>query len=236
MFPDEGDVAAPSQLQRTTGHRSHPSLKDRASDFIREQILTGVFPPGGKVDQDEISRALNMSRLPVREALIELAQEGFVVAIPRRGSFVVELGVDDIMDHYHVYGMVAGLAARRCAEHLKPGIIDELRALNDRIETADSPMARAELNFQFHRLVNHASGSKQLLSILWFLDRGLPIGLFRHVPDWTPTAHHQHEEILVALEAADPDAAAAAVEQHFHEAGTFTVSSLQTSGYWSSPN
>ena len=61
----------------------HPSLKDSAADYLREQILTGQLTPGTKIDQDEISAALGISRLPVREALIELANEGLVDAVPR---------------------------------------------------------------------------------------------------------------------------------------------------------
>jgi len=49
------------------------------------------LPPGSKVDQDEIAESLGVSRAPVREALIELAQKGFVDAVPRRGAFVAEV-------------------------------------------------------------------------------------------------------------------------------------------------
>lgn len=226
------DLGSTSQLLRTSGHRSHPSLKDSASDYIREQIVSGQFPPRGKVDQDEIARALGMSRLPVREALIELAQEGFVVAIPRRGSFVVELSAADIMDHYHVYGMVAALAARHCAEHVSAPAIAELKQVDDQLNATRDAGRRAKLNFQFHRLINHASGSRQLLSILWFLDRGLPVGLFRFDPAWTKVSKDHHGTILAALTAHDPDAAAAILEQHFHEAGEYTVKSLEAAGYW----
>lgn len=232
MSTSDFDLGGTSQLLRTSGHRSHPSLKDTASDYIREQIVSGQFPPRGKVDQDEIARSLGMSRLPVREALIELAQEGFVVAIPRRGAFVVELSQADIMDHYHVYGMVAALAARRCAEQIPAPALAELEQVNDQLNASNDPGERAKLNFQFHRLINHASGSKQLLSILWFLDRGLPVGLFRFDPAWAKKSHDHHGVILDALKAHDPAAAGTIVETHFHEAGEFTVRALQEAGYW----
>ena len=87
----------------------HPSLKDSAADYLREQILTGQLTPGTKIDQDEISAALGISRLPVREALIQLANEGLVDAVPRRGAFVASLERADIVDHYRVSsGLVGG--------------------------------------------------------------------------------------------------------------------------------
>ena len=88
-FPDrQGGVRVtrpPTSLPRqlpSRGPVSHPSLKDSAADYLREQILTGQLTPGTKIDQDEISDALGVSRLPVREALIELANEGLVDAVP----------------------------------------------------------------------------------------------------------------------------------------------------------
>ena len=92
------------------GTLNHPSLKDTAAAYLREQILTGQLTPGTKVDQDEISVALGMSRLPVREALIELAQESLIDAVPRRGAFVARLERADIIDHYRIFGLIAGLA------------------------------------------------------------------------------------------------------------------------------
>jgi DNA-binding FadR family transcriptional regulator len=78
MVETEGAVAP-----LRTATVNHPSLKDAAAAYIREQILTGKLTPGTKIDQDEISEALGMSRLPVREALIELAQESLIDAVPR---------------------------------------------------------------------------------------------------------------------------------------------------------
>ena len=59
-----------------------------------------------------------MSRLPVREALIELAHESLIDAVPRRGAFVARLDRADIVDHYRIFGLIAGLAASRAATAL----------------------------------------------------------------------------------------------------------------------
>lgn len=227
-----GPAAGGDRLIRKGGHRSVPNLKDTAADHIRDQILRGVLRPGRKVDQDEIATTLGISRLPVREALIELAQEGFVEAIPRRGAFVIELDVDDILDHYYAYGLVAGLAARRGAAQITPEDLARLRAVHEELAASSDPGRQADLNFQFHRIINHAGGSRQLLSILWFLGRALPVGLFRHDPGWASAATAHHGLILSALEAHDPDSAAASVERHLRDAGTHLVEVLGAEGYW----
>ena len=66
----ETQAETPVELPARPGPVNHPSLKDTAAAYLREQILTGQLPPGTKIDQDEISEALGISRLPVREALI----------------------------------------------------------------------------------------------------------------------------------------------------------------------
>ncbi len=228
-------VSAADDPARRPGRRTHPNLKDTAADHIREQILTGAFRPGTKVDQDEIAITLGISRLPVREALIELAQEGLVESIPRRGAFVVELDADDIIDHFRVYGMVAAMAARRCAERIDQAGLDALHELHEQMKVATDPARQVALNFQFHRLIHHAGGSRQLLSILWYLGRALPMGMFRHTPEWEAMAESHHGLILSALQARDPEATAASVERHLKEAATYTVEQLRASGYWSAP-
>lgn len=225
--------ATTEEFARKGIRRTHPNLKDTAADHIREQILSGEFRPGSKVDQDEIAITLGISRLPVREALIELAQEGLVESIPRRGSFVVELDPDDILDHFRVYGMVAGMAARRCAERIDQAGLDRLRELHDQMKVATEPGRQMALNFEFHRIIHVAGGSRQLRSILSYLGRALPMGMFRHTPEWEAMAESHHGLILSALQARDPEATAAGVERHLRDAATYTVELLRASGYWS---
>src|SRR6478609_11377442 len=121
----ETDV--PETTPMRAGPVNHPSRKDAAAAYLREQILTGQLPPGTKIDQDEISEALGISRLPVREALIELAQESLIEAVPRRGAFVARLERADIVDHYRIFGLIAGLAGSRAATSLTHEELAHLR-------------------------------------------------------------------------------------------------------------
>ncbi|TCJ31438.1 GntR family transcriptional regulator, partial [Parafrankia sp. BMG5.11] len=87
--------ADPSAIRLlASGRRRYGNLKDEAASFIREAIVSRALPPRSKIDQDEVADALGISRAPVREALIELAQKGFVDAVPRRGAFVAEVTVE----------------------------------------------------------------------------------------------------------------------------------------------
>ena len=113
---------AETEIAETTAVRAgtvnHPSLKDTAAAYLREQILTGKLTPGHQGRPGRDQRGAGMSRLPVREALIELAQESLIDAVPRRGAFVARLERADIVDHYRIFGLIAGLAASRAATSL----------------------------------------------------------------------------------------------------------------------
>jgi DNA-binding GntR family transcriptional regulator len=211
---------------------NHPSLKDAAAAYLREQILTGRLTPGTKVDQDEISETLGMSRLPVREALIELAQESLIDAVPRRGAFVARLERADIIDHYRIFALVAGLAASRAATALTEEQLAELASVNASFVAATNPEAQAQWNHEFHRIINRAGGSRRLASVLALLSRSLPVRYFEFAPNWAETSARHHSRILTALEERDAHEAQRLMEHHVAESGDLAVEILQEMGYW----
>jgi DNA-binding GntR family transcriptional regulator len=211
---------------------SHPSLKDAAAAYLREQILTGRLKPGTKVDQDEVSEMLGMSRLPVREALIELAQESLIDAVPRRGAFVARLERADIIDHYRIFGIIAGLAANRAATALTDEQLRELRGINESFVRATDPEDEAHWNHEFHRMINRAGGSRRLASVLGLLSRSLPVRYFEFAPQWAEISAGHHALILAALEARDALEAQRLLEHHVAESGDLAVDILQEMGYW----
>jgi DNA-binding GntR family transcriptional regulator len=211
---------------------SHPSLKDAAAAHLREQILTGKLPPGTKVDQDEIGETLEMSRLPVREALIELAQEGLIDAVPRRGAFVARLERADVTDHYRVFGLVAGLAGSRAASSLSEEQLATLRRVHESFVAATDPQGKAFWNHEFHKIINKAGGSRRLMSVLALLSRSLPVRYFEFAPNWAEISAGHHARILAALEDRDPDDARRMLEYHVTESGALAVEILQEMGYW----
>ncbi|HXY92262.1 MAG TPA: GntR family transcriptional regulator [Acidimicrobiia bacterium] len=211
---------------------SHPSLKDAAAAYLREQILTGKLRPGTKVDQDEISEALGMSRVPVREALIELAQESLIDAVPRRGAFVAPLDPADIIDHYRIFGLIAGLAGSRAAGSLTDEQLVELRRMNDAFIAAADAEEKSYWNHEFHKTINLAGGSRRLASVLRLLSRSLPVRYFEFVPQWADISARHHGRILAALEARDAHEAQRMLEHHVAESGDLAVEILQEMGYW----
>ncbi|MEQ9326555.1 MAG: GntR family transcriptional regulator, partial [Rhodospirillales bacterium] len=81
-----------------------PSLFGEAADRIRDMIVEGVLPPGGKVPERQLCEDFGISRTPLREALKVLANEGLVELTPNRGATVTELSVEEIRDAFQVMG------------------------------------------------------------------------------------------------------------------------------------
>lgn len=212
--------------------RSPASLKDLAAQEIRQRIFSGELRPGSKVDQDTLAEELGISKLPVREALISLGYEGVIDQVARRGAFVAALTPDDIRDHYIVFGMVSGLAAERACQNMTPAQLDELAELEERMEAGASESEQESLNFEFHRLINHASASRRLISILGSLSRLTPHGWFETHEGWAERSHGEHRDIVAALKEGDGAKARELTEAHFAGGGDVAVARLQEQGYW----
>src|ERR1044072_7699426 len=190
---------------------ARPNLQDEVARWFRRAIFSGELKPGERINQDEIAEKLDLSRLPVREAIIALEREGLVRTIPRRGSFVWEFRRQDILDQYEVYSFVSGLATERAAQNLSQEEIATLRRLVEEMTSQKEPAQREAANDQFHAIINRASRSPRLMWLLGLLASSVPVGF--HEAGWEIAAHN-HLEIIEHLERGDAKAAADAMREH----------------------
>ncbi len=212
--------------------RYNPSLKDMAAVYIREAIVSGSLGPGAKVEQDEIADELGSSRLPIREALIELTAKGFVTAIPRRGAFVVQLTVEDVEDHFEVVGLLFAVAAHRAAKRISDDRLVELRRIHAEIAVTHDDAICRELNHDFLRIINEAGSSNRLLLTLRYLWLSLPNDFYSSAPASAANEAMYREQILAMLEARNAEEAAKSAEEHLRACARVTIDSLRSRGYW----
>ena len=211
--------------------RRRGGLPDEVARYVRDLILTGALKPGVKVDQDAIANALDVSRSPIREALIVLGQEGLLDVAPRRGFFVARLTPDDIIDHYELYGVVSGRAAAMAADTLKDEQIAELEAIQKRF-VADSHEDLSALNDDFHRIIN-AAAPRRTRWLLRLLVRSVPANYYEFADGWDEKAVEHHRKILNAVIERDAEGAQQAMEAHLHESGVAATEALRHQGFWS---
>ncbi len=209
------------------GPRRRHNLADEVATHIRAEILAGRLRSGERIDQDAIAEELGVSRLPVREALIALDNEGLVRTIPRKGSYVARIDRDDIADHYQIFGQVAGLAAARAVTRLDADGLAALEGLDVAMRATDSVAEQQRLNHEFHRQINRAAGSQRLSSVLQLLSRSLPMPYADFPAEWLDEAGHQHRDIVEAFRRRDSLAAQRAMEYHITASARHAIEVLE---------
>src|SRR5690242_10084762 len=127
---------APRQLP-DTGFAPRSTSAEQAARYIRRLIFDGYLRPHDRVAQDATANVLGISRIPVREALIALEREGWVTIEPHRGAFVNELDEAAVRDHFELYGLTFGLAARRSIERDADGLLTAIEPLVHEAATED---------------------------------------------------------------------------------------------------
>ncbi len=114
----------------------YKSLKDLVYDYLQKNMENGMLQPGDLIDEKKLSSQLNISRTPVREALLLLQAEGFITILPRRRMFVNELQLKDIEDIYQMVGALEGAAAARALDKMTHEDIKELEDMTKRMKKA----------------------------------------------------------------------------------------------------
>lgn len=150
------------QEQRTT-------TPDGVYRVLRTAILNGSVPPGEQLRETRIAEDLGISRSPLREALTRLEEEGLVVKVPFRGSFVVEVSAREVAEIASIRALVEPYAAELSAETLRgaerPRLTQTIEELHRATHTNDVP-ASIDAHLRFHRLFYDFSGNSVLKS-LW---------------------------------------------------------------------
>ncbi len=190
---------------------------------LRELILDGHYPPGARLGEVEVAGALGVSRTPVREAFRALASDG-LLAPAGRGVRVVRLDGAELAHVYRVRAALEALTAELAAERqragrLAPAELADLAALADRTHraTADGEFTAAvRLNRAFHRRVAELAANPVALHSLDRLWDQIQVSTRRTLgpPGRTALVDAQHRDLLAAVTAGDPAAAAAAARRH----------------------
>ena len=102
---------------------------EQAAAYIRRLIFDGQLHEGMRLPQDAVAKAVGVSRIPIREAIIALEREGWVTTKLHRGTFVNAFDEQIIRDHFELFGLVYGLAARRAAQRQDPETVARLAEL-----------------------------------------------------------------------------------------------------------
>lgn len=227
MTPDnQSTLAAPSRHQ----------LRDEAAAYIRELIVSGQAAPGTLLRLGPLAERIAVSVTPVREALLLLAQDGWVVQEPNRGFRVASIDRDDIDDAYLVQSFVAGELAARAAEQRTADGIELLRELDAEIRAlggGEHEYQRVEdLNYRLHGVIYSLADSPRLVWFVQTASRFVPRRFWALIPGWLEHNHEGHGPIIDALAAGDRERARELMAAHIRRAGELLVAHLDSIAFW----
>jgi DNA-binding GntR family transcriptional regulator len=210
---------------RSTGHGKgngkvrHLSLRDQAYEAIKHRIITCAYKPGEYINEYQISDELGFGRTPVHQAVTLLQTQGLLAVIPRKGTIVKPVSLDEILQVAEVRIVNEMECVRLAAQRITP---EEIVGLERILEQSDK--ARLARNIEklmlldrdFHDALARAARNPVLADILrtlherslrvWFISLNDPAHLQR--------VHSEHELIVTSLKRRDAEAAVSAMNAH----------------------
>ncbi|MDR5890980.1 MULTISPECIES: GntR family transcriptional regulator [Halomonas] len=200
--------------------RDEGAVRQRLYTVLRQSIIRMVLAPGQALSEKELAETFSVSRQPVREAFIRLSEAGLVEVRPQRGTFVVKISQQAVLEARFVREAVEVAVAREAASKgLSDRTLAELHELIARqrrcIEPADHDRFFL-LDEEFHRTLSLGAGQQTAWKVAEEVKAQLDRVRYLSVPESTPLDKliAQHQAIVDAIERRDADAAAEAMRVH----------------------
>ena len=211
------------------------TMQERVVDVIRDAILHGSLKPGEQLDQRELAQELNVSRVPVREALRKLEGEELVTFHPYQGFEVTQLSPDEIREIYEIRVKLEEMALELAVPHLTSDLCQELTPLlkSMGISAREDPVRYTVLNTEFHKKLYSPAGRPRLFSLIEMLRDWLKP---YHVTDVMNPARaemvmEQHRSLLEKSCEGNLDGALRALREHLATARDAVVSEAGSDGH-----
>jgi DNA-binding GntR family transcriptional regulator len=197
---------------------------------LREAITTGQLKARQPLPQAEIAANLQVSHIPVREALRQLESEGLVTYQPNRGAMVSALSTGEIREIYEIRSMLEAGAVRLAAPTLPAENLRRAAELLDRSEQADDGSTWGALDMEFHTLIYHLGERPRLQELITELLRRVDRYWLSYslMLKYRTVFESEHRELLAALTARDSAGAEAVLVKHLQGASNRLISEIET--------
>jgi DNA-binding GntR family transcriptional regulator len=212
-------------MAETMVEPSRPSaLSDWAYHVVRERILNLQYAPGEQLQLERLSEAMQVSKTPVREALLRLEQDGLVRSVTRVGFFVAEITKRDLEELFEIRESLESYTARKAALVLTD---DDLAKLDSLIQRGTASAERGDLDdyleadADFHWLLINRARNERLVTMLLSLHNLLhrQRKLSVRSPENVLCTNNEHRKVVDALRAHDAELAGELMGQHLRNVG-----------------
>jgi len=191
-------------------------------ESLKESILNGSLKPGEKLMESRIAEDLGVSRTPVREAIRKLEKEKYVKMIPRKGAYVEDLTMEDILEVLEIRIVLEGLASKLAARNISDEMKDRIQKNIESFDNASSELDRKELislDEKFHHIIYQSSGNKKLNEIVRELQdqfQRFRLSYFNELSSYMKLAN-SHNKLYQAIIDGDEEAAEKYAKEHIEE-------------------
>ena len=210
---------------------SYQPLREVVCETLRDAIRRGILKPGERLMEIQLAEELGVSRTPVREAIRKLELEGYVIMMPRRGTYVANLSIRDVNEVFEIRTSLESLSNGLAAERITDEELEQLQRLlvviGKYIEENDMDKI-VETDTKFHDLLYQASRNQRLIGIISNLREQLT--RFRTTsmsfPGRLKETLEEHREIVEAIAQGDVKAARKAAEKHMEKSEQTLLSAM----------
>ncbi len=216
----------------------------RAYDHLKEKLIAGAFAPGSRILYGPIGKELGISATPVREAIGQLANEGFVQLVPQLGAVVREISREELIELYEMREALEPYAAARAAERTRPAQLEDIQkhlqrmqGLTEQIRQNHQSKPPVEIvqqfeqeDLAFHMLIIEAAGNQTMVRTVGnsnVLVRIFTTHRHQYDADVMSATCEDHRRILTALERGKSDAARDAMAVHIRNGLEVTLAATR---------
>ncbi len=208
---------------------NYKPLRDVVFENLREAILEGKLKPGQRLMEVQLAEQLGVSRTPVREAIRKLELEGLVVMLPRKGAYVADMSLKDIIDVLEIRSSLEGLAAYLAADRITEEGAERLKAIAEyfkqSIERKDDIETLLKKDVEFHECIFNATNNTKLSQIINTLWEQVHRFRTTYISDFDTSTHlvEEHNNILNAIISGDSELAKKYAIDHIEKAAQFMI-------------
>ncbi|QKO21563.1 GntR family transcriptional regulator [Rhodoferax sp. BAB1] len=194
------------------------ALYEEVAELLRQRIFSRELEPGSWIDELKIAEDYGISRTPLREALKVLAAEGLVTMKVRRGAYVTEVNEKDLVDIYHLLGLLESDATGVVAQHATDEQLRELHSLHEALEASTQDRDRFfEINERFHMRLLEIADNRWRNQMVADLRKVMKLNRHHSLlkSGRIEESLAEHRAVMTALQARDAAAATQRMLEHF---------------------
>ena len=204
------------------------TANESIADSLRADILRGKLKSGQALKQDEIAAQFGISKIPVREALIQLKAEGLVNFYPNRGAFVSEISAAEADEIYVMRIALETAVLARAIPHLTVAHLKHAKEILDAIDREENIAKWGELNWEFHATLYSPAALPRVMDTIRTLHSNIARYLVLYLAGmaYQKKSQKEHRAILDACRHGEIEKAVAVLEIHLQGASDHLVAFL----------